>query len=88
MDVCLIVHGQMIVYDVLHGGKVQSARGKVGADEHIGASALETEQGPLPVLLLHGTMECTDTEARLVQKLIDTVHGLAIVQEDDAWGAS
>jgi hypothetical protein len=84
MDVSLVVQRQMVVYDILHIGNVQSASGEIGADKHIGTSALEAKQGSFSVLLFHGTMESTDAEASLVKVLIDTIHSLAIVQKDYA----
>ena len=88
MYVGLAVHGQVVVDDVLHIGYVQASCCKVGADKHIGATALEAEQGTLPVLLLHGSVEGADAETCLVQELIDAVNGLAIVEEHDAGGAA
>ena len=88
VDIGLAVHGQMIVYDVPDIGNVKPSGGEVGTYQHIGTTALETEQCPFPVLLLHGTMEGGYTETGFLKELVHAVHCLAVVQENHTGGAA
>ena len=87
MYVGIFATGQVIVYDVLHLGDIETASGKVSAHEYVAATVAELVQGTFAYLLIHTSVVGLMGELLATQVLSHSIYRLAVVAEDDSLSA-
>ena len=75
---------QMVMNNILDMGNIQTARSQVCGYQHRSRTIGELIQGIFTLALFQATMKSTGDESLLAQILVSTLHGVAIIQKDDA----
>ena len=83
MNEALFVYRTLIVNYMLNVGNIESARSKVGANEHRSTAALELIEGKLALFLLQASMIDNHRNSLFLEERANLVDHLSEVAEDD-----
>ena len=83
VHILVFAYRQVVVYDIINIGHVETARCQVGSHEHAGRAVRELEHGVLALLLVHSAVKRAYHKSLFRQEPAYTLNAVAIVQEYD-----